>query len=1065
MNIPFTYKTLLDWAGRQTVREAEELVRRGAVLRADYDHPHISGAILWNNRELQTGLRLISKTLVENDCPCYANRERGIICAHAIAVALILVKRATDPERNSKYKKELKRASRLAQIPQEAYLQRVPPETTGALPARIELALEPNYPQQFRNGRINVILHIIQDNKKMQPEEISTRLPLSFSKQDENLLFVLEDICEGPCKTIINMSPADFLNILKLMPGHKLSIINHHSLHIGATPLPVRLQVLLNEQDGSLKLNIHCEIPVMENNDIRYFTLVHGREGWLCAGEYLWPMEKVLPLPYQPVYDTPVIINRPDVLRFMKHELPVLERCISVEKNLSLDLFTIDPAEPAFKLQLRGSPASIAAKLYACYDDHQLIAAKPDARADFAIPDPEDLLRYTVRNILAEKYGLKQLAKLGMNGACGDDLSDIVGKRQVLAFLGSALPQLRRQGWQIEIEGRVAPYMEQLDFVAPVVNISQPEDHSWFDVGYDFEAPDGASISAAEVQRAIRCGESYIQHGNRTLLLDTNAIESMLGVFSDCNVTADGPAGMFRLNSCYAPYVKASLDALDGIDIENPPAWRMMADRSNRTAGIEPVELDEPLNSLLRKYQKEGVAWLRFLEENGFCGLLADEMGLGKTIQTLAWLTLPRLVPAAKELPNLIICPTSLVENWAEEAQRFTPQLRVLIMQGQERHDLWNQINEYDLIITSYSLLRRDLPRIKENRFAVAILDEAQHIKNRTTQNALAAKQIEAVHRLVLTGTPVENSVADLWSIMDYLMPLYLGTHQIFRQNYELPIARGEDEARNAQARLRKKLQPFLLRRLKRQVARELPPKIEKVSFCHLTSDQKVVYRTTLDNAKRNISAMVAQQGFNKSRMDILAVLMRLRQICCHLDLLDLPGIIPEQPSAKLDLFMELLDEAIDGGHRILVFSQFVKMLKIMRKTLDERDIDYCYLDGSTRDRMQVVHHFNAERSVPVFLISLKAGGTGLNLTGADMVVHFDPWWNPAVENQATDRAYRIGQHRTVYCHKLITRGTIEEKVLAMQQKKMKTINATVENEEAIMSSLSWDDIRGIMDL
>ena len=1066
MNIPFTYKTLVDWAGKQTVGEAEELVRRGVVLRADYEHPHITGAILWNNRELETGLRLISRTLVENECPCYANRERGIICAHSIAIALTLVKRATDPLRNEKYRNEMRRAARQAAIPQDAYLKRVTADTPGALPAAIELTVGPDYLDRFNAGIIPVACRLIADGIRHLPASIDRKTPLTFSRQDENLLFVLEDICEGPCRDLMEMSPADFLNILKLRAGNIVNIQGGPPLRIAAAPTSSCLTVAIDETTGSLELQINTEIPGSESApDQMPLYMVHGREGWIIADGFVFQLDKVLPLPYQPIYDAPVTIQRPDVLRFMKHELPVLERCIKVESNLALDLFTIDPAVPAFKLVVRGSPASLAAILYATYNDIELIAGKPDARADFAVPDPDDLLRYTVRNMPAEKAAINKLAKLGLGGAYGDSLTDIVGKRHVLAFLGSAVPMLRRSGWRIELEGRVAPYFEEIEFVTPVVNISQPEDGAWFDVGYDFEDTGGASISAADVQRAIRCGESFIQQGDRTLLLDTNAIESMLDVFSDCCVTEGGQSGRFRLNSHYAPFVKSSLDALDGIDVENPPEWRQMADRSNRSARIEPVQLSEPLASMLRPYQKDGVAWLRFLERNGFCGLLADEMGLGKTIQTLAWLALERAESETGGRPALIICPTSLVENWREEAARFTPQLNVLTLQGQERHELWERLDDCDVAITSYSLLRRDLEKLEQREFSVIILDEAQHIKNRNTQNALAAKRLQATHRLVLTGTPVENSVADLWSIMDFLMPGYLGGHAIFRQNYELPIARGEDEGAAAQTRLRKKLQPFLLRRLKREVAKELPPKIEKLSYCQLTADQQVVYRTTLESSRQRISNMVNRQGFNKSRMDILATLMRLRQICCHLGLLDLPGIDPQQPSAKLDLFSELLDEAIDGGHRILVFSQFVSMLKILRSALEERGLDYCYLDGSTRERMQVVHRFNSNRDIPVFLISLKAGGTGLNLTGADMVVHFDPWWNPAVENQATDRAYRIGQQRTVYCHKLITRGTVEEKVLALQQRKQAIINATVENDQAVMEALGWDDIREIMEL
>ncbi len=456
---------------------------------------------------------------------------------------------------------------------------------------------------------------------------------------------------------------------------------------------------------------------------------------------------------------------------------------------------------------------------------------------------------------------------------------------------------------------------------------------------------------------------------------------------------------------------------------------------------------------------------MRFMEQNGFGALLADEMGLGKTLQTLAWLQLERTDPDAQGKPALVVCPTSLVGNWAAEARTFTPALSILVISGKDRHDLWDELKDTDLAITSYALLRRDLDNYDDHEFSALILDEAQHIKNRATQNAIAAKQLRARQRIVLTGTPMENSVSDLWSIMDFLIPGYLGAHDVFKQLYEQPIARGGLEAESAQTRLRRKLQPFLMRRLKTDVAGDLPPKIERISTCQLSPDQSTVYRELLEASRRKIASMVKKKGFNQSRMEILTLLMRLRQTCCHLDLLKLEGVKAQQPSSKLDQCFELLDEALDGGHRVLIFSQFVSMLHIIRDELEDRGIAHCYLDGSTRERMQEVHRFNTNRDIPIFLISLKAGGTGLNLTGADMVIHFDPWWNPAVENQATDRAHRIGQKRTVYSVKLITEDTVEEKVLALQKKTRAIIDATVESDEQAIKSMSWEDIEAIFDL
>jgi len=539
----------------------------------------------------------------------------------------------------------------------------------------------------------------------------------------------------------------------------------------------------------------------------------------------------------------------------------------------------------------------------------------------------------------------------------------------------------------------------------------------------------------------------------------------MQEVFDDC-ASADGARpGAFRLASVHAAYVRDSLNLLDGVDIEADASWRDAVGRQSGRIAAAPVEIAEPLGSMLRPYQREGSAWLRGLEQCGFAGILADEMGLGKTIQALAWLRMERVDPDARGQSALIVCPTSLIENWAEEAARFAPELRVRLLSGADRHDRWPEEGEADVLVTSYALLRRDLDRHLARRYSIVILDEAQHIKNRATRNAISAKQLKAAHRLVLTGTPMENSVTDLWSVMDFLMPGYLGGADAFRRRYEQPISAGAEEGEAALARLRRKLRPFLMRRMKRDVARELPPKIERVATCALSADQQRVYAELIESSRRRIADSVAAHGFERSRMEILRTLLRLRQVCCHLDLLRLDDLCAEAPSAKMDLLLELLDEALDGGHRVLLFSQFVSMLTILRAELDRRQWRYCYLDGATQNRLAEVKRFNADRRIPVFLISLKAGGSGLNLVGADMVIHYDPWWNPAVEDQATDRAYRIGQHRTVYSVKLIARDTVEERVVALQRRKQKLIDAAVEAGGAAIGRMTWDDVKEILDL
>jgi superfamily II DNA or RNA helicase len=1064
MKPPITQKMLVDWAGPEVLREAESLVSRGLVLEAAYDPPLIKGAVLWNNRSFKTSLKLLSNGMVESQCPCWTNVERGLICSHVIALALTLVKRATDPHRETKYQEEIRRASRLAAIKEEEYVKRLPPETPGAIPARLSITLGKDWMEECRRNLVSLTCEIEYQGKTMAIGETSRDIPFSFGKQDESILFVLEDISEGPARSSLAVTRADFLNVVNLHAGRSLMCRDGRPITVNSTKLTTFFKMDFNGQTGELILTAHTELPFLTSGSSPFY-IVAGRNGWVYGADNLWSLQNVLPDPYHPLYEGSVTVARPDMIRFFQNELPAIAKHARVESDIALDLFTIEPATPRFRLRIQGSPASLAAILYALYDDVEIIACKPDPKGHFSIPDPNDLMRYTVRNPESEKKALALLNRTGLTGEAGDSLSHIVGSREVLNFLGTHIPMLRRQGWQIDMEGKIAPYLDSLDSVTPVVHVTESPGHNWFDIAFDFEDGKGQSLSSADIQIAIQKGEFFVKSGNRTLLIDSEAINSMRDIFSDCATEANREPGHFCMPNVYAPFVKASLDALDGVDVEDCPAWRMRAGQSNRTARIEPVPLEQPLDGILRPYQQDGVNWLRFLEAQGFAGLLADEMGLGKTLQTLAWLNLSRTDDQCRGKPALIVCPTSIVENWAEEAARFVPRMKVLTLSGPDRHDKWGDIAKIDIVVTSYALLRRDLDRYLEKEFSVMILDEAQHIKNRSTQNALAAKQIQAHHRLVLTGTPMENSVSDLWSIMDFLMPGYLGSHDSFRQNYELPIAREGIEADAAQTKLRRKLHPFLLRRLKTDVAKDLPPKIQRIAHCELTKDQKLVYNEFLESSRRRIGDMVAQRGFNKCRMEVLTVLMRLRQICCHLGLLDLPGLTPQYPSAKMDLFFELLDEAFDSGHRVLVFSQFVSMLTLLRGELESRGLTYCYLDGATKDRLKIVHQFNSTRSIPLFLISLKAGGTGLNLTGADMVIHFDPWWNPAVEDQATDRAYRIGQKRTVYSVKLITKGTVEEKVLALQKKKKDIIAATIESDEGVMQAMTWEDIQDILDL
>lgn len=477
----------------------------------------------------------------------------------------------------------------------------------------------------------------------------------------------------------------------------------------------------------------------------------------------------------------------------------------------------------------------------------------------------------------------------------------------------------------------------------------------------------------------------------------------------------------------------------------------------------EDIEYDIPenMNNILREYQKIGFKWLKTLYRYGFGGILADDMGLGKTIQVLTFLLSEKIENGSS--PSLIIAPTSLVYNWLSEIEKFTPNLKTVIISGskEERKKLINNIDEYDLVITSYPLVRRDIDLYKDLFFRFCILDEAQYIKNPSSQNAKSVKEIQAQSYFALTGTPIENSLIELWSIFDFIMPGLLLSHTKFTKIFERPIVKGQDN--KALKELRRYIKPFILRRLKKEVLNELPDKIESKIISQLTDEQKKIYLAYLNKIKGEIEEEINTNGIGKSHIKILSGITRLRQICAH------PSMFIENyegDSGKLLLLEELVKENIYSGHRILIFSQFTSMLNIIKNMLDENSIEYKYLYGSTnmKERGSLVKKFN-EGEGKVFLISLKAGGTGLNLTGADTVIHFDPWWNPAVEDQASDRAYRIGQKKSVHVMKLITKDTIEEKIYELQEKKKKLIDSIIKPGETIISKLTEEEIKYIFDL
>lgn len=471
---------------------------------------------------------------------------------------------------------------------------------------------------------------------------------------------------------------------------------------------------------------------------------------------------------------------------------------------------------------------------------------------------------------------------------------------------------------------------------------------------------------------------------------------------------------------------------------------------------IEDYPISDKFNGELREYQKAGYNWLSFLEEYNFGGCLADDMGLGKTVQTLAFLQNQK--EKKERSTTLLVLPTSLVYNWQEEAKKFTPNLSIMVYTGTNRLKRPELFSTVDLVITTYGIVRLDVEILEKFYFNYIILDESQNIKNPNANISNDVRKLKSRRKLILTGTPVENTTLDLWSQISFVNEGLLGSLNYFKKEFQLPIEKKKDVQKTE--RLKALVKPFILRRKKSQVAHELPEKVEKVVYCEMTPEQEKLYEEIKSHYRNSILELIEKNGVGKSSIMILQGLMKLRQIANHPLLADQEY---DGNSGKLNMFRELLDNAIDGDHKILVFSQFVKHLSILKKELEARNIPFSYLDGTTKDRRKEVDNFQNKKEIKVFLISLKAGGVGLNLTAADYVFMLDPWWNPAVEAQAVDRAHRIGQKNVVFNYKFITRNTVEEKILTLQQEKLKLVNDLITVDESIIKSLSKADIENLL--
>jgi superfamily II DNA or RNA helicase len=1028
--IPLTERLLINAGGWPAMKAARDIVKADRVTEPRYEPPLLTGFVREGVKNFRSGLRIKSAADVENLCTCWESRSSGKICGHSVAVGLALLRPvpAIVPEAPAAEEP----------VPAPTF---VPVGTEGARPAKLHLILPPNFTSAWAKGQVMLVAEAEVGGNRTLVSALPKKGAFACDESDLALIESLRNFTAIFASGMASASRDAFLRLLPALQDHP-RVTFGKTARVAVTTAVVRPEIEVKQRANG---GVTVKAKTMPNT----MMLWNATDAWLLRNNEFVRCGESLPAGATHLLGSPLELSGDRAMQFLAFDLPRLRDAFDISAGEGLRLPEVTFATPAFALRLAGTLNSITAELLCTYGERPAFKALANEADQFAFRDPQNPDRILLRNIPAERAAVARLERVGF---ARTDAGGFVlhGQLEVVRFFASDHPKFQRD-WNVTLTAQVEKWTSEIERVTPKLEIAG-SGVDWFEVRYSLVTPGGQEFSNAEIQQLLRSGRNQTRLRNgRLAVIDTAGLEDFEQVIRDCDPAQTQP-GLYRINRAHAPYVEETARELGSAIADRRETLRKFITGATASVGDVRNKLG-PLATTLREYQVTGFEWLTRLAANNLGGILADEMGLGKTVQTLAFLRAHR-----GNGPALIVCPTSLLTNWENEAQKFTPELKTLVLEGANRAALFSSIDAADIVITSYALLRRDIDDLRKSQFSTAVLDVAQHIKNPETQNAQSAFALRATHRFVLTGTPMENSVRDLWSIMNFALPGYLGPHKDFRERYELPLARGA--APDVQRRLSRRLQPFLLRRRKRDVAKDLPEKIEQVVPCSLTASQRSAYDALLREIQSGLGGSSAKANAGAQRMKMLTGLLRLRQVCCDLRLV---GLEKEDPSAKLELLDELLGEAIDGDHRVLVFSQFVSMLHLVRDRLAERKLAYCYLDGSTKQRQEEVNRFQNDPAIPVFLISLKAGGVGLNLSAADTVIHFDPWWNPAVEAQATDRAHRIGQTRVVTAYKLITRNTVEEKILKLQDKKRAAIDAALESEEPLMNGLTTEELEELL--
>lgn len=990
----FDREFLRELAGSRMLKQGEALFESHAVEFARWDSPVLVGRVRDRGEVYEPHLNLRSTVFAENRCTCPDGRKRKV-CAHAVAVALHFEAAKHEKAHEAEAKEPEPEPEAPVAAPVVKKLKSIKLSDDG-MRLRVLVFLPPNLEQAAERNAVMVKLDAAAGREILPLGNLSPTKAYATSRAQEQAMRLIESWCGGKLAALLQLTKVRLRKLLAALEGEPVV----YWVKKPSDPI---------EWHGSELQGVHQYLE-------------------LAAGEADDEDE-----------DAPVVVEAPK---------PVIRSSVSLREPSKPNPRRIAESRGKKMFQSKRGDFPTASSVADSMEGFSANRVVVDGSTNFLavrLPTQDDTIQ-PLREIL-KKSGF-MLEPSNRKWWLRD-------RHKTLNFLAEHWRGLKER-WQAEFTENFEEKLKHVELSS--LHVETKEEAGRFSL--EISLSEGSDENS--LRKAIASGRSYVDDGSedrgsaeKITLLDKASVNRLEEIERAVSGQADRP---------FTPTFSKRLDTNELVDVEDlldevcegwqpPQAWQSRSRALKQVGALEPAPIRPAFDSILRSYQRIGVAWLWHLYRNDLGGILADEMGLGKTLQALALIECIRSQETELQ-PALVVCPASLVENWIREATRFTPNLKVVKHHGPKRAKEPAALEEVDVVVTSYGTLRQDADLMTTMDWCVVMGDEAQHIKNRRSQNAKTLTSLHASGRFLLTGTPVENSLDDLLSLFSFLMPGYLQKSP--------PKLSQEDRAWHNN-RQTARAAAYILRRTKKEVAPELPDKIEKTFFCELGSKQQRFYQDTLEKTRQEIFNL-EMSGANEGRLKFAAFteLLRLRQACVDPRILD--ENFAAEESAKLAAFDEVLDECLDNGSRILVFSSFVTALKLLAEHLKAKGHRYCYLDGSTKNRLALVDEFNGDEEIPVFLISLKAGGTGLNLTGADTVVHYDPWWNPAAEAQATDRAHRIGQEKVVTSIKLIAANTVEEKVLELQAKKAEILAELFEESKAANAKVSIDDIKGLLE-